>query len=195
MPAFKLSEYGGEEIVFAESINVYESIGYVILEESDESFDFDRSSVKPAPEFDKYESLGYVPAEVLIKLEWVLSCLECDRLSNCEEDDDYEGRSVVHSCNKDMYFCCPECANIFLEATKKRRAERADMGAKILKKFPGIHVDYILGGDGHNLVCWVKFPGGEGQICQEVGKQEQYITTANVDAWQVFAERSLLQPN
>lgn len=72
---------GGEEVVFLKSL---------------EDLDPEINGAKPAPEFDQYEAIGYVPTKTLIENGWHLYCDECDRRSDDEEDgDDHEGRSVV----------------------------------------------------------------------------------------------------
>jgi hypothetical protein len=176
MPAFVIptDDDGGEEVVFLESL---------------EDLDPEINGARHAPEFDRHEPLGYVPSQALIEAEWYLYCHHCERRSDCEEDAEHEGRSVEHVFQGRLYFCHPECAETCQAKWERGKADREALKAGLLKKYPGITIGSVSGGDDCNLWCSVEFPGGKGTVTQEVRNnpdRTRILWTADVSAWELF---------
>lgn len=181
MPAFVIptDDDGGEEVVFLRS-----------LKDLDPE-NIDMAGAKPAPEFDRHEPLGYVPSQALIESGWYLYCHECERRSDCEEDDEHEGRSVGHTYQGSLYFCHPECAKVFRAQREREKSDREAFKSDLLKKYPGITIGSTSGGGNCCLWCFVEFPGGKGSITKEVENNPgdtKILRTADVDAWNLFAQ-------
>jgi hypothetical protein len=92
------------------------------------------------PSLDVYAEQGWVPPNVLISMGWYLFCQECERRSDCEEDDDYEGAIVDHQELGDCYFCSPNCKSVY----QKRRSEWAETldrnVEKLIARYPFLTV-------------------------------------------------------
>jgi hypothetical protein len=139
------------------------------------------------PEFDQYESLGYVPTEALIANDWYLYCDHCGRRSDCEEDDNHDDRKVEHVFRGRFYFCHPDCEHSWRAERDRVKADQAKYREYLVGKYPGLTVKTIFGGDKHGLLAFVEFPGGKGECSQAAGSEESYISTASPEAWRAFA--------
>jgi hypothetical protein len=174
MPAYKYpSDCGdGEEIRF-----------HATLADTDP----EEGEPEPAPEFDQYEEIGHVPTEALIANGWYLYCDHCDRRSDCEEDDDYEGQQVEHVFRGQFYFCHPDCERSWQAQRDRAKADQAKFREYLTGKYPGITLGVIFGGDEYSLYVSCKFPGGSGSFSQAAGDDKIYLSTAAVEAWTAFA--------
>lgn len=126
MPAFAIptDDDGGEEVVFLK-----------LLKDLDPE-NLDMAEAKPAPEFDQYEPIGYIPTKALIENGWHLYCDECGRRSDDEEDDEYEGRSIEHVFKGQFYFCHPECSETYWAQREREKADRKAMRSELLNRIP-----------------------------------------------------------
>jgi hypothetical protein len=185
MPAFKLPAdiSDGEEIIFATSLD---------------KVDPEISGAVPAPEFDQYESIGYVPAQAFIENGWWMYCDECDRRSDCEDDECEEDEDPVdrvepveHVFRGQFYFCCPDCAHSWQARRDRVKADQAKFWQYLEGRYPGIIAKNMIGGDDADLYCSIDFPGGSGYFTQAAKTAATYFNTYDHDAWAVFSASCL----
>lgn len=175
MPAFKLPTEGGdgEEIIFEDSLK---------------SVDAEIGGAVHAPEFDAYEALGYVPSKAFIENGWYLYCDECDRRSDCEDDEDHDDQSIEHIFRGRFYFCHPECERVWDGRHHAEKKDQEELRSYLVSRYPGLQVKAMVGGGEYSLYGSVEFPGGKGSISKNLRSNTLDIHTRNADEWNLFVE-------
>lgn len=140
------------------------------------------------PQYDSFAEKGIVPASVLIPDGRCFECSECDRHTDCEEEEDFDGNPLepveVHYLGDRGVFCSKQCLDAYTARAERRQQRKEAAIAEFNQRFPGATVRGIFTPEDKPVSLDFRFPGSRIDASWTQGEDTILISKIDVPAYE-----------